>query len=50
MRLRSKIRSEERERERSMIYVVWFWVELICDQGVHSVQDLNQGVQKFFLN
>ena len=51
MRLRSKIRSEserERERERSMIYVVWFWVGLICDQGVHGVQDLSQGVQKYF--
>ena len=46
MRLISKIRSDQ--RERSMIYVVWFWVGLICDQGVQGVQDLSQDVQKYF--
>lgn len=28
--------------------VVWFWVGLICDQSVQGVQDLSQGVQKYF--
>ena len=28
--------------------VVWFWVGLICEQGVQGVQDLSQGVQRYF--